>query len=73
LSAVFLLFPLFTMPFFQIWYLPFFFGYTLIPQQKKDMEVTMLWLLFIMAVISFGGISFNPMHILNGWRQVLGL
>jgi hypothetical protein len=37
------------------------------------MEVTMLWLLFIMAVISFGGISFNPMHILNGWRQVLGL
>ena len=73
LSAVFLLLPLFTMPFFQMWYLPFFFGYTLIPQQKRDMEVTMLWLLFIMAVISFGGISFNPLHILDGWRQVLGL
>jgi len=73
LSAVFILLPLFTMPFFQIWYLPFFFGYTLIPQQKRDMEVTILWLLFIMAVLSFGGISFNPLHILDGWRQVLGL
>jgi len=72
-SAVFILLSMFTMPFFQMWYLPFFFGYALIPQQKRDMEVTMLWLLFIMAVLSFGGISFNPMHILDGWQRVLGL
>ncbi|MCW4053847.1 MAG: hypothetical protein NWE84_02860 [Candidatus Bathyarchaeota archaeon] len=72
-SAVFILLPMFTMPFFQMWYLPFFFGYALIPQQKRDMEVTMLWLLFIMAVLSFGEISFNPLHILDGWQRVLGL
>jgi hypothetical protein len=73
LSALFLLLPLFTMPFFQIWYLPFFFGYTLIPQKKRDMELTMIWLIFIMAVLGFGGISFNPINVLNGWARVLGL
>jgi hypothetical protein len=73
LSALFLLFPLFTMPFFQIWYLPFFFGYALLPQQKRGMEVTMIWLLFIMAILGFGGISFDPLHILDGWQKVLGL
>lgn len=73
LSALFLLFPLFTMPFFQIWYLPFFFGYALLPQQKRDLEITMIWLLFIMAILGFGGISFNPLHILDGWQNVLGL
>ncbi len=72
LSAIFLLLPLFTMPFFQIWYLPFFFGYALLPQQKRDMELTMIWLLFIMSVLAFGGISFNPMHVLDGWARVLG-
>jgi hypothetical protein len=73
LSAVFLLFPLFTMPFFQIWYLPFFFGYTLLPQKKREMELTIIWLIFIMAVLGFGGISFNPINVLDGWAKVLGL
>ena len=73
MSAIFLLLPLFTMPFFQLWYLPFFFGYALIPQQKRDMEVTMLWLLFVLSIVAFGGISFNPIHVLNGWQRVLGL
>jgi hypothetical protein len=73
MSSVFLLAPLFTMPFFQIWYLPFFFVYALIPQQKRDMELTMIWLIFIMAVIGFGVVSFNPMNVLNGWAKVLGL
>jgi hypothetical protein len=73
MSAVFLLLPLFTMPFFQLWYLPFFFGYALIPQQKRDMEVTMLWLIFVLSIVAFGGISFNPIHVLNGWQRVLGL
>ena len=73
MSAIFLLLPLFTMPFFQLWYLPFFFGYALIPQQKRDMEVTMLWLLFVLSIVAFGGISFNPINVLNGWQRVLGL
>jgi hypothetical protein len=73
LAAIFILLPSFTMPFFQIWYLPFFFGYALIPQQKRHMEVTMLWLLFIMSVLAFGLISFNPLHVLDGWKRVLGL
>jgi hypothetical protein len=73
LSALFLLLPLFTMPFFQIWYLPFFFGYALLPQKKRDMELTMIWLVFIMAVLGFGGISFNPINVLDGWARVLGL
>ncbi|MBN1358452.1 hypothetical protein JW988_06755 [Candidatus Bathyarchaeota archaeon] len=71
LSSVFLIFPLFTMPFFQIWYLPFLFGYTLLPQKKRDMELTMIWLVFIMAMLGFGGISFNPVHVLDGWARIL--
>jgi hypothetical protein len=73
LSVIFLLLPSFTMPFFQIWYLPFFFCYALIPQQKRDMEVTMIWLIFMVAVLSFSGISFDPLHVLDGWKRVLGL
>jgi hypothetical protein len=72
-SAIFILLPSFTMPYFQIWYLPFFFGYALIPKQKREMEVTILWLIFIVAVLSFGGISFNPLRVLDGWKGVLGL
>ena len=73
LSAIFILLPTFTMPYFQIWYLPFFFGYALIPQQKREMEVTLLWLIFIMAMLSFGSVSFNPLFVLDGWQRVLGL
>ena len=73
LSAIFILVPSFTMPYFQIWHLPFFFVYALIPKQKREMEVTMLWLILMMAMVSFGGVSFNPLHVLDGWRKVLGL
>jgi hypothetical protein len=73
MSAIFILLPSFTMPFVQIWYLPFFFGYALIPQPKREMEITMLWLIFIMSVLAFGVISFNPLHVLDGWKRVLGL
>jgi len=73
LSALFILLPSFTIPYLQIWYLPFFFGYALIPQQKREKEVTILWLIFIIAVLAFGGISFNPSHVLAGWQRVLGL
>jgi len=58
------------MPFFQIWNRPFFFEYALLPQQKRDMKVTMLWLILIMAVLAFGGISFNPSQILDSWQRV---
>jgi hypothetical protein len=73
LSAIFILLPSFTMPYFQLWYLPFFFGYALIPKQKREMEVTMIWLIFMMAMLSFGGVSFNPLHVLDGWKRVLEL
>ena len=43
LSALFLL-PSFMMPYFQNWYLPFIFMYALIPQQKKELNVTVFWL-----------------------------
>ena len=73
LSAIFVLLPSFVLPYFQIWYMPFFFVFALIPKQKREAEVTMLWLIFIVAVLSFGGISFNLLHVLDGWERVLGL
>jgi hypothetical protein len=73
LSAIFILLPSFKIPYFQIWYLPFFFVYALIPKQKREMEVTMLWLIFVMAMLSFGGVSFNPLNVLDGWKTVLRL
>jgi hypothetical protein len=72
-SAIFLLLPSFTMPYFQIWYVPFLFGYALIPQQKRQKEFTVLWLIFMTAMLSFGGVSFNPLNVVDGWKKVLGL
>ena len=54
LSALFLLLPSFTLPYFQDWYLPFIFVYVLIPQRKKELEATIVWLIFMVAVLSFG-------------------
>ena len=73
LSAIFVLLPSFVLPYFQIWYMPFFFVFALIPKQKREAEATMMWLIFIVAVLSFGGISFNLLHVLDGWERVLGL
>ena len=73
ISALFILAPSFTMPYFQIWYLPFFFVYALIPQQKRDREITLLWLIFMLAMLSFGGVAFDPLHVIDGWRKLLGL
>ena len=73
LSAIFVLLPTFTLPYFQIWYLPFFLLYAFFPKQKRETEITVLWLIFMMAMLSFGGISFNPLHVVDGWKQVLGL
>jgi hypothetical protein len=73
LFAVFSLLPCFTMPYFQPWYLPFFFVYPLIPQQKRTLEVTMGWLIFMVIVLSFGGASYNPVQILDNVRKILHL
>jgi hypothetical protein len=73
LFAIFSLLPCFTMPYFQPWYLPFFFVYPLIPQQKRTLEVTMVWLLFMVIVLSFGGLSYNPVHILDNIRKIFNI
>ncbi|MCL5949222.1 MAG: hypothetical protein M1490_01940 [Candidatus Bathyarchaeota archaeon] len=65
LSSLFLLLPTFTLPFFQNWYLPFMFVYILIPQRKKELDATMIWLIFMIFMVSFGGVAFNPLQILN--------
>ena len=58
-SALFLLLPSFMLPYFQNWYLPFIFVYVLIPQQKKELEITALWLMFIIFMLAFGADFFN--------------
>jgi hypothetical protein len=60
LSAIFLLFPSFMLPYFQDWYIPFIFVYTLIPQRKRELEVTILWLFFIIFVLTFAGGNYYP-------------
>lgn len=73
LSSLFLLLPSFMLPYFQNWYLPFIFIYILIPQTKRHLEATMLWLIFMMAVLSFGGSAFNPMQIIDNFRTTFGI
>ncbi len=73
LFAIFSLLPSFTMPYFQPWYLSSFFVYALIPQQKRGLEVTAVWLVFMMIVLSFGGLAYNPATILENIRRVLNL
>jgi len=59
LAALFLLLPIFMLPYFQNWYLPFIFVYVLIPQQKKELEITALWLMFVIFMLAFGSAFFN--------------
>ncbi len=73
LFALFSLLPCFTLPYFQQWYMPFFFVYLLIPQRKNSLQLVVIWLLLIAFVLSFGGLSYNPVVILDRIRQVLNL
>lgn len=73
LFAVFSLLPAFTLPYSQPWYLLFFFVYPLIPQSKRSLEVTLVWLIFMVLVLSFGGLSYNPSVILDNVRRILKL
>jgi hypothetical protein len=70
---VFSLLPCFTMPYFQPWYLPTFFVYPLIARDKQSLRVTVAWLAFMVIVLSFGGLSFNPVHLLDNFRRALSL
>jgi hypothetical protein len=71
LFAIFSLLPIFSMPYFQPWYLPFFFVYPLLPQSKRSLQVTLVWLFFITFVLSFGGLSYNPLAIIDNIRRIL--
>jgi hypothetical protein len=71
LSILFSLIPAFMMPYFQPWYLPFFFLYPLIQQSKRSIVITMIWLVFIVFVLSFGGLSYNPLAILDNIGRIL--
>jgi hypothetical protein len=71
LSSLFLLVPSFLLPFFQNWYIPFLFVYILIPQRKEEIVATIIWLIFIIAILSFGASAFNPVGIIDNFRQTL--
>jgi hypothetical protein len=68
LSAIFLLLPSFMLPYFQYWYIPFFFVTALIPQKKKELEVTVIWLIFMVAALT--GILANPLQFMNVLHSV---
>jgi hypothetical protein len=71
LSALFLLVPSFTLPYFQNWYLPFIFIYALIPRRRVDIAVTTVWLIFMLVMLSFGGAAFNPVVIVENFKTFL--
>ncbi len=73
LSAIFMLLPSFMMPYVQNWYLPFLFVYILVPQEKKELGATMIWLVFMLIMLSFGGASFNPLLIIENLKTMLHL
>jgi hypothetical protein len=64
-TAFFMLLPSFLLPYFQSWYLPFLFVYVLVPQRRNELEATIIWLVFMIFVLCFGSISFNPLQILG--------
>lgn len=72
-SSIFLLIPSFMMPYVQNWYLPFLFIYILIPIEKKHVGATLIWLVFMIFMLSFGGASFNPLLIIENFKTMLKL
>jgi hypothetical protein len=67
-STIFLLLPSFMLPYFQYWYIPYFFVYALIPQRKKEFEITVLWLMFMIVMLCFSG---NPLQIFSFFQNIL--
>jgi hypothetical protein len=70
-SAIFLLLPTFCLPYFQNWYLPFLFAYVLIPQKKEDFGLTMLWMVFVVFMLSFGGSGLNPQVLVQHFEAMI--
>lgn len=71
LFAVFMLMPCLTMPYFQSWYFPFLFIYLLLPRHKSVVNSTLIWLIFVVLILSFGGLSYNPLAIIDRIRNLL--
>jgi hypothetical protein len=69
LSAFSLLLPSFLLPYFQNWYIPFLFVYALIPQRKKELEATTLWLTFLIVVLAISGANYQPIPIMAQYLQ----
>jgi hypothetical protein len=73
LFAGFSLVPALMMPYFQPWYLPFFFIYPLFARSKRSAAVVLVWVIFMAVVLAFGGLSYNPLTILDNMRRILKL
>ncbi|MGF3522793.1 MAG: hypothetical protein ACQXXJ_06830, partial [Candidatus Bathyarchaeia archaeon] len=69
----FSLFPCLSMPYFQTWYLPYFFVYLLFPRDERTLEVTVIWMVFMAVVLSFGGFIYNPLTLIENARRVVGI
>jgi hypothetical protein len=69
LSALVLLFPSFLLPYFQNWYIPFLFIYALIPQRKKELEATSIWLMFLILVLAISGANYQPIPMIAQYLQ----
>jgi hypothetical protein len=69
LSSLFLLLPSFLLPYFQNWYIPFLFVYALIPQRKKELEATMLWLTFLIVVLAISGANYQPIPLIAQYMK----
>jgi hypothetical protein len=72
LFMIFALAPTLLMPYFQPWYLPLFFVYLLVPQEKRSKQVTLIWIVLISFTLAFGGLAYNPLAILDNVRRILG-
>lgn len=71
LSALFLLLPSFTLPYFQNWYIPYFFVYILIPQRKTELGFTMIWLIIMIVLLAFSGMPLLPQQIVKNIQSLL--
>jgi len=69
----FSLFPCLAMPYFQVWYLPYFFIYLLFPKEERTLEITVIWVVFMAIVLSFGGFAYNPLTLLENIRRMIGI
>jgi hypothetical protein len=70
LVMIFTLLPIFILPFFQVWYLPYFFIYLLTPHQKRSLTLTIIWLLLIAFMLSFGPLSYDVGQVFESIKKI---